>query len=76
MTQISQRSIYVVEWTHGDGMDQHQHFVEATPEQAGAIGNLLLDREAINVEVYGLYAEAFEDVLDAIKDDLPAEDEE
>jgi hypothetical protein len=69
--------IYLIEWTHGDGMDQHQEVAELTADQANTIRAFLAERDAVDPHVYEpLPTNTFEDLVGVIEDDLPMEDDE
>jgi hypothetical protein len=69
--------IYLIEWTHGDGMDQHQEVAVLTADQANTIRAFLAERGALDPHVYEAIAtNTFEDLVEVIEDDLPMEDDE
>lgn len=65
-------SLYVIEWTHDDGMDQHEEFANLTPDQADDIRDLLDKRGALDPHVYEpMPTGSFRSLIKYIKEDLP-----
>ena len=68
-------SLYSIEWTHGDGMDQHQEFADLTVAQANDIRILLDERKAVDGIVYEIaHTSSFEELTLTIEEDLPTEE--
>jgi len=68
-------ALYAIEWTHGDGMDQHGSYADLTEEQAIEIRDLLTNNGGLNVEVYQPWADTYENLVREIKDDLVEEED-
>ena len=66
-------TLYAIEWTHDDGMDQHIEYAHLSPEQANTLRLLLGEREADDAHVYEPTTLSFDEVVDQIKLDLPVD---
>lgn len=68
--------IYLVEWTHGDGMDQHAEVADLSPIEADAVRSLLNELGAIEIHVYEPSATStLSELLDMIHEDLGTAEE-
>ncbi len=67
------KKLYIVYWTHDDGMDEHEEVALLTLEQASVIEDRLYNLGAINYGVTDVLANAqpFEDVMATINEDIP-----
>ncbi|HEX5016564.1 MAG TPA: hypothetical protein VFX15_03140 [Actinomycetes bacterium] len=71
-----ERYLYIVEWTHDDGMDQHQEFANLTGSEAMYIKSLLDVRKAVDPQVWEVSPTAtFEQLDEQIRYDLSLEGE-
>lgn len=66
-------SIYLIEWTHDDGMDQHEHVADLTPAEADWIRAELYERQAVDPHVYepSPTVASCQELVDIIREDLP-----